>query len=129
MASDLTFILPYQPGTLARLTEAIAGKGVSIEGCSFQEFGPEGMIHLLVEDAAGARRAAEEAGFKLSSERNVIVAPVEHRPGALAELLRPVSEAGVSVDLVYLTRTGSVVIGVAPDEVERARSALGATAA
>jgi hypothetical protein len=63
MASDLMFILPYQPGTLWRLTEAVANAGISVEGCSFQEFGPEGMIHLLVEDAAGAREAAEEAGF------------------------------------------------------------------
>jgi hypothetical protein len=128
MASDLMFILPYQPGTLWRLTDAIASAGVSIEGCSAQAFGPEGMIHILVEDALGARRAAEGAGFAVSSEREVIVAPVEHRPGALAALLRPIADAGVDVNLVYLTRTGSAVIGVAPDDLPRARSAMGLVA-
>jgi hypothetical protein len=128
MASDLMFILPYQPGTLWRLTEAVADAGISVDGCSFQEFGPEGMIHLLVEDAAGARAAAEQAGFRLSSQRDVVVAPVQHRPGALAELLRPVADAGVSVNLVYLTRDGRAVIGVAPEELERARTAVGAVA-
>jgi hypothetical protein len=128
MASDLMFILPYQPGTLWRLTEAIAGAGISIEGCSAQAFGPEGMIHILVEDAPGARRAAEQAGFRVSTEREVIVAPIEHRPGALAQLLRPIADAGVDVNLVYLTREGSVVIGVAEEDLERARSAMTALA-
>jgi hypothetical protein len=121
---DLTFILPYEPGTLWRLTDAIARAGVNVKGCSAQEFGPEGIIHLLVEDAGAARAAAEQAGFAVRGERELLVAPIEDRPGALAARLRPVAEAGVDVNLVYLTADGSVAIGV--DDIEAARSALGA---
>jgi hypothetical protein len=120
---DLTFILPYEPGTLWRLTDAIARAGVDVKGCSAQEFGPEGIIHLLVEDAGAARAAAERAGFTVRNEREVLVAPIGDRPGALAQLLKPIADAGVDVNLVYLTTNGSVAIGV--DDVQRARSALG----
>jgi hypothetical protein len=104
---DLTFILPYEPGTLWRLTDAIARAGVNVKGCSAQEFGPEGIIHLLVEDAGAARAAAEQAGFAVRGERELLVAPIEDRPGALAARLRPVAEAGVDVNLVYLTADGA----------------------
>ena len=52
---DLMFILPYQAGTLAQLTGALSEAGVSLHGCSGQQFGPEGIIHLLVENAAEAQ--------------------------------------------------------------------------
>ena len=65
---DLIFILPYQSGTLARLTTALSEAGIDLQGCSGQQFGPEGIIHLLVEDAAGAREVAARAGFVVRGE-------------------------------------------------------------
>jgi hypothetical protein len=121
---DLMFILPYQAGTLAQLTEAISQAGVNLHGCAGQQFGPEGIIHLLVDDAAsaGARRAAEQAGFVVRGEREVIVAPIEDRPGGLASLLGPLAAAGVNADLLYLATDSRVVIGV--EDLERAQAAL-----
>jgi hypothetical protein len=121
---DLMFILPYRAGTLAQLTEAISQAGVNLQGCSGQQFGPEGIIHLLVDDAAstGARQAAEQAGFVVRGEREVIVAPIEDRPGGLASLLAPLAAAGVSADLLYLATDSRVVIGV--EDLERAQAAL-----
>jgi hypothetical protein len=119
---DLMFILPYTAGTLAQLTEAISRAGINVQGCSGQQFGPEGIIHLLVEDAAGARQAAETAGFTVRGEREVIVAPIEDRPGGLAALLAPLADAGVNANLVYLATDSRVVIGV--EDLERGRAAL-----
>jgi hypothetical protein len=119
---DLMFILPYQAGTLAQLTEVLSQAGVNVQGCCGQQFGPEGIIHLLVEDAAGARRAAEEAGFTVRLEREVLVAPIEDRPGGLARLLGPLADAGVNADLLYLATASRVVIGVA--DVARAQAVL-----
>jgi hypothetical protein len=121
---DLMFILPYQAGTLAQLTEAISQAGVNLQGCAGQQFGPEGIIHLLIDDDddAAARRAAERAGFVVRGDREVIVAPIEDRPGGLASLLGPLAAAGVSADLLYLATGSRVVIGV--EDLERAQAAL-----
>jgi hypothetical protein len=119
---DLMFILPYQAGTLARLTGALSDAGVNLQGCSGQQFGPEGIIHLLVEDAEGAREAAARAGFVVRGEHEVLVADIEDRPGALAALLAPLADAGINVSLTYLATGSRLVIGV--DDVEQARSAM-----
>ncbi|HTE67166.1 MAG TPA: amino acid-binding protein [Actinomycetes bacterium] len=119
---DLMFILPYQAGTLAQLTGALSEAGVNLQGCSGQQFGPEGIIHLLVEDAPGAREAAARAGFVVRGEHEVIVADIEDRPGALAGLLAPLAEAGIDVNLTYLATRSRLVIGV--DDVDRARAAM-----
>jgi hypothetical protein len=119
---DLIFILPYQSGTLARLTAALHDAGVDLQGCSGQQFGPEGIIHLLVDDAAAARQAASRAGFVVREEREVLVAGIEARPGALAGLLAPLAEAGIDVNLTYLATGSRLVIGV--DDVDQARAVM-----
>jgi Amino acid permease len=55
-------------------------------------------------------------------EREVIVAPIEDRPGGLASLLAPLAAAGVNADLLYLATDSRVVIGV--EDLERAQAAL-----
>jgi hypothetical protein len=122
---DLIFILPYQSGTLARLATALHDAGIDLQGCSGQQFGPEGIIHLLVEDAAAAREAASRAGFVVRDEREVLVAGIEDRPGALAGLLAPLAEAGIDVNLTYLATGSRLVIGV--DDVDRARAVMRGT--
>jgi hypothetical protein len=119
---DLMFILPYQAGLLGQLAEALGRAGVNIEGCSLQHFGPEGLVHLLVEDAASARRAAEAAGFTVRGEHDVIVLSVKDEPGELARLLAPIADAGVNVDLAYTATDSRLVLGV--DDLDRARAAI-----
>jgi hypothetical protein len=119
---DVMFILPYQAGTLAQLTRALADAGVNVLGCSGQQFGPEGIIHLLVEDAPGAREAASRAGFVVRDEHDVLVADIEDVPGAIADLLAPLADAGINVNLTYLATGSRLVIGV--DDVDRARAAM-----
>jgi hypothetical protein len=122
---DLIFILPYQSGTLARLAGALYDAGIDLQGCSGQQFGPEGIIHLLVDNAAQAREAAARAGFVVRGEHDVIVTDIEDRPGALADLLAPLAEAGIDVSLTYLATRSRLVIGV--DDVDQARAAMRAT--
>jgi hypothetical protein len=124
MPSDLTVILRNVPGTIADLGEATGNAGINLIGACGFECGGEGVMHVLVEDGAAARRAFEEAGMEVRAEREVVVADVQDRPGGLARVARSVADAGVNVDLVYLTADGRLVLG--PDDIDRARSALGA---
>ncbi|MBI2238942.1 MAG: ACT domain-containing protein [Actinobacteria bacterium] len=121
MAKDLTVSIENRPGTLADISEALGNAGINIEGiCGFPCEG-EGVGHVLVEDAAGARRAIEGAGGKVTAERDVLILEIEDKPGALGERARRIANAGANVDLIYLATRSRVVIGA--DDLEKARDA------
>jgi hypothetical protein len=113
MAKDLLVTLENRPGTLADLGEALGSAGVNIDGmCAVTNEG-QGMIHLLVEDAAGARRALEGAGIKVEGETDVIVADLPadvETPGTMGAMARQVANAGINVSLIYLATKNRVVV-------------------
>jgi hypothetical protein len=102
--------------------EALGKAGINIEGvCGFAIEG-RGVGHIVVEDAAAARRALEEVGLEVGDEREVLVLEIEDRPGALGEVSRRIANAGVNIELVYLATNTRLVVGA--DDLERARAVL-----
>ncbi|MFV2045709.1 MAG: ACT domain-containing protein [Anaerolineales bacterium] len=122
MAKDLTVILEDRPGTLADMGQALGNAGINIDGwCGFPCEG-KGVIHILVEDAAGARSALEDGGMQVTREREVFVLDIEDRPGVFGEIARKIADAGVNFDLGYLATNTRLVIGA--DDLEKAQAAL-----
>jgi len=122
MVKDLTVLLESRPGTLADMGETLGKAGVNIEGICGAIYKGESAIHILVEDPAGAREALKAKGIEVTAEREVLVNEIVDRPGALGEVARKLADAGVNIDLIYLTTKTKVVFGV--DNLEKARSAL-----
>jgi len=125
MARDLTVVLVNRPGTLADAAEALGRAGVNIAGvCGFPA-GEEGIMHVLVDDASGARAALEAAGLEVRNERDVVVLePLPSQPGTLGSALRRIANAGANVDLIYNTEDGRVVLsGGDVDAIRRASGA------
>ena len=121
MLRDLKVCLEDRPGSLADLGEALGKDGVNIEGLC----GPcegEGIAHILVDDAASARVACENAGIEVIEESDVLVLDVEDRPGELGRVCRRIAEAGVNIDFFYAATKTRVVLGVG--DPKKARSAL-----
>jgi len=110
MPKDLTVVLVDRPGTLADAAEALGRAGINIDGVCGFPVGGEGIMHVLVDDAAGAREALSAAGLEVRDERDVAVTPVDDRPGAGGTLLRRVADAGANVNLIYLTTDGRLVL-------------------
>ena len=111
MPTDLTVGLVNQPGTLLRASDALGRAGVNIDGaCGFICDG-QGVYHVLVEDARRASAALIDAGLEIHAEREVVATPVENRPGSAAAVLRRVADAGVNIDLLYVTADSRLVLG------------------
>jgi hypothetical protein len=123
MAKDLTVTLEDRPGSLADLGEATGAADINIEGMCGVTAEGRGVIHILVDDAAGTRKALEDAGIEVGEERDVLVVEVEDRPGTMGEVARKLADAGVNVDLAYPTFGGvRLVLGV--DDLDKAREAV-----
>ncbi len=119
---DLTVSLEDRPGTMADMGEALAKAGVNIEGiCGFPVSG-RGVAHILVEDAAKARKALEGAGIKVTAQNDALVVDVIDRPGTLGQVTRKMAKAGVNLNLIYLATNTRLVIGA--DNLEKARGAI-----
>jgi hypothetical protein len=120
---DLTIPLEDRPGRLADLGEATGKAGINIEGMCAVSGGGSAEVHVLVDDAAGAREALASAGIQVGAESNVLVIDVEDRPGTMGQVARKVADAGVNIGLAYATFGGvKLVVGV--DDLDRVRSAL-----
>lgn len=122
MNKDLTVVLEDRPGTIADLGEALGEAGINIDGICGIPCEGKGILHILVEDASGARRALEAAGLQVTNERDVFLHESEDRPGMLGEVARKIANAGVNVDLIYKATKTKLVIGA--DDLEKAQAAI-----
>ena len=120
---DLTVIMDDQPGKLADLGEATGKAGVNIAGLCAMVGDGKGFIHILVDDAAAARGALEEAGISVADEREAVVVDLHDKPGAMGEVARDLAEAGVNIDVAYTIFTG-VRLVILTEDVEAAQRAL-----
>jgi hypothetical protein len=123
MSKDLTVIMEDRPGKLADLGEATGRAGVNIEGLCAMVGDGRGFIHLLVGDAAVARKALEEAGIDVADERDAVIVDLHDKPGAMGEIARDLAEAGVGIDVAYTIFSG-VRLVIVTEDVEKARAAL-----
>jgi len=115
MAKDLLVTLEDKPGEGARLGEALGNAGVNIEGvCAVANEG-KSIVHVLVEDVAGARAALDGAGIEVEAETDVIVSPPMSdtdvdTPGRLGTMARALADAGINIALFYLATRNRVVL-------------------
>jgi hypothetical protein len=121
MAKDLTIHLGDHPGSLAKVGEALGKAGVNIEGICGVTVQGKGVIHILVADAAKARRALEANHIDVAKETDVVVLEVEDRPGVLGNVARRLANAGVNLHIAYLATSSRLVVGA--DDLEKARAA------
>jgi len=115
MAKDLLVTLEDTPGEGARLGEALGNAGVNIEGLCAVVHEGKGIVHVLVEDVAGARAALDGAGITVEGETDVIVSPPMtdtdvDKPGQFGAMARAVADAGINVTLGYLASRNRVVL-------------------
>ena len=126
MAYDVTVLLEDQPGTLAKMGEALGEQGINIDGmCGFLVEG-KGEIHILVKNGSAARKVLMDAGFDVGNVRPVLVRDLENKPGTLGEAARRLADVGVNMDLLYLASDNRLVIGVSPgdDDWNKAKSVI-----
>jgi hypothetical protein len=122
-----TFIvdLKNKPGELAKVTEAIAQKGIDITAFSGSTCGDTGTLALVTDDEAGTQRALTDGSWKFRTVE-LVEASIPDRPGMLADVARRLATAGINIDAGFpLSHAGSnVQVVFATDNPAKAKEAL-----
>jgi hypothetical protein len=120
--------LVNQPGQLAKISEAIARKGINITGMSGVTCGGSGAVALLTNDEPGTRKAFQEAGIT-SREMELVTTALEDKPGSLATLTRKLADAGVNIEAAMPVGMsgGKVSVAFATDQPAKARELIGSS--
>jgi hypothetical protein len=125
MTMDLVIEVDNEPGALARVAAAISDAGVNIAAATCVGPADRAELHILVPHAEAAKHSLAISHLAVTREREVVVVPVEDRPGQLADLTRTIAHAGVNIDLVYVATQNRVVFG--SDDLAGLRAALHVT--
>ena len=124
--SVFTVDLANQPGELARLCEAMAGRGINLVLSAIaRENG--GTVAFIADDEAGAQEVLDGAGLQYAM-RPALTIRMENQPGSGAATFRKLADAGVNADLLLPVRVSDALFFavICVDDQDKARQALGA---
>jgi hypothetical protein len=122
-----TFIvdLKNKPSELAKLTEAIAQKGIDITGFTGATCGDSGTAAIVTNDEPATRRVLTDGQWKFRTIE-LVEASLAPKPGSLADVTRRLAQAGVNIEAAFPTgmTAGNVQLAFATDNPAKAREAL-----
>ncbi len=105
-AKQLTVSAPDRPGLLGELASALGAKKVNIR--AMHAWGQEGtgMIRIVVDKHAAAKKELAARGWP-ASEDEVLAVTLADNPGALGKLGNKLGKAGVNIRYAYVGMAGS----------------------
>jgi hypothetical protein len=123
---ELRVTMADQPGSLAKLAEALGKAGVNIEAISAATTGGSGDIRILVADTAAAKKALEGAGVTVAGEREMTFVDLEDKPGSLASTAKKLADQRINIDAVYVVggTGGKKQLAIGTSDTAKARSAV-----
>jgi hypothetical protein len=105
-AKQLTLTVPDRPGMLGEIATALGSKKVNIEGMCAAVMSGGGMIWLVVDKTAAAKKVLAANGWP-ASEDEVLAVTLSDSPGALGRFATKLGKAGVNITFAYAGSAGS----------------------
>jgi len=99
-AKQLTVTVPDRPGMLGDIASALGGKKVNIKGICAATTGGGGMIWLVVDKNAAAKKVLAQNGWK-TTEDEVLAVDLSNAPGSLGRFATKLGKAGINISFVY----------------------------
>lgn len=99
-AKQLTVSVENRPGMLGEVGSALGAKQVNIVAFMATVANRQGIIRLIVDKGAVAKRVFAEHGWE-TTEEEVLQVALPDKPGSLGRIAHKLREASVNVDYSY----------------------------
>jgi hypothetical protein len=124
--TQLKVIVSHEPGSLARVAEALQNADVNIEGtCHTEGFDDTMPFRMVVDKPDVAKKVIEALGEPVTFEECLSVQTVDDQPGFIAKVARVLGDAKVNIEAIYHTSSGraghaTIYISTDPSNVDKA---------
>lgn len=105
-AKQLTLQVPDRPGMLGEVASALGEKKVNISGLTAAAMQGGGMIWLVVDKTAAAKKVFAQRGWD-AKEDEVLAVTLSDTPGALGRFATKLGKAGINITFAYAGSAGS----------------------
>lgn len=122
---DITIMIPQRGGAVPEVWEALAVAEINVEAAVSFSREHHRVVHVVVEDGVAQRTqdVLAAASMLIVDNREVLLVPVEDRPGGLSAVARTAYEADAGVYLMSMATDNRVMLGVV--DLEAAKKAFG----
>jgi hypothetical protein len=124
-AKELIFRVEDRPGMLGEVAGALGEKGINLRAVNAWVEGNEGVIRMVVDKHAAAKKLLAQRGWQ-PEERDVVELELADKPGTLGDAAARLGAAGVNITHVFVgtgaSRKATVFLGVS--DVAAATKAL-----
>lgn len=123
LTTQLALFLNNQPGTLARVCDALAEAKINIYAISTSDTVDHTVIRMVVSDPRRALLIFEEHGT-LAIGVEVIMMENSNKPGSLARIARNLGKAGINIEYAYCATSPGARQGLLVMRVSQPKKAL-----
>jgi hypothetical protein len=99
-AKQLTVTVPDRPGMLGEIATALGDKKINIVGITAAAMQGGGMIWLVVDKTAAAKKVLAQHGWD-TKEDEVLAVTFADRPGTLGKYATKLGKAGINITFAY----------------------------
>ena len=97
---QISIFLENSPGRLQETTQALGDAGINLRALTLSEAADYGVLRLLVSNVSKARQIMMEKQFPARIDE-VVAVEIKDQAGSLAEVLKPLNDANISVRYMY----------------------------
>jgi hypothetical protein len=122
---DFAIHLTHRPGELARVSHALARKGVNLRSVAAMTVGNQGLLRLIADDVEAARSALQEGNIPFE-ENEVVTVLLENQAGELENVADKLANANVNLHAVYVVGLEGDLVDLAlvVDDPKKAKKVL-----
>lgn len=123
---QLSVFVENKHGRLQAIIDSLSENGVNISALSIADTTDFGILRMIADDNEKAKKVLKDAGV-ISTSTDVIAVYIDDRTGGLANVLRLVTDAGISIEYMYAflgRKEGKALMVLKADDEEKAETVL-----